>query len=120
MDVDHVTRPRCLMQTIHILRAEKQTASTMFFCPLGQRDMPCVRFGVAGACPAVRIVLPHQCRITLPCLDVRQLIMAVAAPVGALKHRDSTLSADSSPGQDENTAFSLHTNCCHLPPQTGL
>lgn len=125
VDVDNVFRTRGFVQTIHVLRAEKQAAgSGLFgpglFGPLGQRDVRCVRFGIAGARTTIRIVLPNQFRIALPGFNVRQFVMAVAAPVGPLKDRNPAFRADSGPGQDKNAAVPVHTNCSLPQVQSGL
>src|SRR5436190_24009570 len=106
------------MQAIHVLRAEKHAACAQPFCPLGKCYVCCIGPGVTGVCPAIRVILPHQCRIALPCLDVRQFIVAAAMPVGALKHRDPALSADSGAGEDENTACTLHRKSLDLFDRT--
>jgi Tfp pilus assembly protein PilF/TolB-like protein len=99
------------MQTVHVLRAEKQSAVADLFTPTGQGNMRRVGFSIAGAGATIRVILPNQPWILLPRLDVRQFVMAVATPTSPLKNRNPTLGADSSPGQDEYIAARLHANC---------
>src|SRR5258708_1798805 len=99
--MDHLLRACGFMQTVHVLRAEKQSAIASLFAPLGQGKMRCIGFGIAGAAATIRVILPNQSRVLLPGLNVRQFVMAVAAPTGPLKNRDSALRADSCPGEDE-------------------
>src|SRR6478672_10848683 len=49
----------------------------------------------------IRVILPNQRWIFLPGFNIRQFVMAVAAPVGPLKDGDSALRADAGPGQDK-------------------
>src|SRR5438270_3049235 len=107
------------MQAIHVLRAEKDTIATLF-APLGQSKMRCIWLGIAGAGATIRVILPNQPRIVLPGCNVRQFVMAVAAPTGALKHRNPALRADSSAGQDEYAAPRRHANCSLSPIKSGL
>src|SRR5947209_10331270 len=102
------------MQAVHVLRAQKNFVARVF-APLGQSKMRCIGLGIAGADATIRVILPNECRIFLPGCDVRQFIMAVTAPTGALKHGNSALRADSSAGQDEYAAPRRHANCS-LPP----
>ena len=120
VNVHHVFRACGFMQTIHILRAQKKSFSTGLSCEMAQRHVRCIGFGMAGACAPVRIVSPHQLRVALPCFDVRQLMVAVAAPTGSLKDRYPALRADSRPRQDKDAAVPLHTNCSLPQVQTGL
>src|ERR1044071_470565 len=117
--VDHVLRARGFMQAIHVLRAEKQSSGEILF-PLGQRNVRCIRLGIAGAGTTLRVILPNQLRVRLPRFNVRQLVMAVAPPTGPLKYRDAALRADSRAGQDEYAAAPLHANCSLPPVKTGL
>src|SRR4051794_34388946 len=107
------------MQTVHVLRTEKQSAATGLFAPLGQSNMRRIGFSIAGACATFRVILPNQRWVFLPSLNVRQFVMAVATPLGSLKDRDSALRANSSPGEDEDSAARLHANLS-ASGQTGL
>jgi Tfp pilus assembly protein PilF/TolB-like protein len=98
------------MQTVHVLRAEEQSAAARFLVPPGKSNMCRIGFSITGAGATIRVILPNQPRILLPRLDVRQFVMAVATPTGPLKDRNPTLGADSSPGQDDYVAARLHTN----------
>ncbi len=120
VDVDHVFRACGFMQTIHVLRAEKQSAVPGLFAPPGQCNMRCVGFGIAGARTTVRVILPNQSRVLLPGFNVRQFVMAVAAPTGSLKDRNPALRADSSAGQDEYATALLHANCSLSAVKSGL
>src|ERR1043166_2731337 len=100
VDVDHLLRARGFMQAIHVLRAQKQSAGQVLL-PLGQRNVRRVGPGIAGAGATVRVILPNQLRVALPRFNIRQFVMAVATPVGPLKHRNPTFRADAGPGQDK-------------------
>src|SRR5436305_10958936 len=108
------------MQAIHILRAEKQSVAAPRFTPLGQSKMRSIGFSVAGAGATVRVILPNQRWVLLPGANVRQFVMAVAAPTSPLKYLDPALRAYPSAGQDECAAARPHANCSLPPVKTGL
>src|SRR5438270_2622447 len=103
------------MQSVYILRAEKKFTVVGLFAPLGQGNVRGIGFSVASMGATIRVILPNESWIFLPGFNVGQFVMAVAAPVGPLKDRNSALRADPSPGEDKYTAARLHTNCS-LPP----
>src|SRR5215472_6033705 len=90
------------MQTVHILRTKQKLVRSNRFLKISQRQVRRIRLSLARRSATIRVVLPNQRRIALPGLDIRQVIMAVSAPLSPLKHWNSALGADPRSGQDKH------------------
>src|ERR1041385_9184754 len=69
-----------------------------------------IGLSIAGTGATIRVILPNEPGIFFPCFNVCQFVMVVSMPIGPLKDWNTALRADSSPGQDKNTA-TFHCEC---------
>src|SRR6476469_7460933 len=100
------------MQSVNVLRTEKQFTGAGLFAPLGQGNMRGIGFSIEGAGATIRVILPNQGRVLLPGFNICQFVMAVAAPVGPLKDRDTTFSAEPRRCQDEELRCRAERGTC--------
>jgi hypothetical protein len=104
MNMDQVFRSRGFMQSIDVLSTQENAAGCAAVSELSQSEMRRVWLRIPRGSATMRVILPDQLRVTLPGLNVRQLIMAVPAPVRTLKDRNPALRADAGAGEDEDAA----------------
>ena len=115
----HVYQPlasRPLMQVVHILCTKKE-ALAQFMFELRQCDVRRVRLSLCAVRTPLRIKLPHQPRIALPCFRRANILNAVPRPqsIRSAKRRQPALGADAGAGEHKDMIGGADRDCSHGP-----